>query len=641
MVSEAAGQTPPTETKNSENAITKDQVEPTTITLDDSQRKAQHPPKVIAVVVAWNRQELLAQTLDGLHSQTQPPQKVVVIDNASTDDSAEIAATHPLVPEVITMPHNLGGAGGFAAGIARAVNHHHADLVWIMDDDTVPTPTALETLLKTRTNYNGTPAVMASKAIWTDGREHPMNRPRPRPLLDEKQWRHAEQVGAIPIRTASFVSILIDARAIQEDGLPQADYFLWNDDFEYTARLLRHRVGLYVPTSIVEHKTKKFGDSAADPGPRFTNEVRNKVWTYTRSQSLNPVEKLLYGGKTLLRWAKTIAESENPQQLINYGVQGLKAARYAPRETTAILADSPVIDDTVAVEARQAPQTKKVETTPAPENFAVLMSVYAGDDAEHFLRALRSISRDQLLKPNQIVLVQDGPVSGELEAAIKNANEIAGQTVTVVKLEKNQGLARALMVGLRHCQPQIIARADADDISLPHRFHLQIPQMKNLDLLGAAIAEFTEDETQWQLIRRHPLTAAQIKQAITLRDPFNHPSVVLRRSAVHTAGGYQHCERLEDYWLFARMVAHGARCANLKQVLVAYRVGTGAYRRRGGKELWHAEIELQQKMRAAGLINQSQYWRNLVIRATYRLIPTPVRAAAYRSVGALTWFRRG
>lgn len=593
-------------------------------------------PRVVAVVVAWNRQELMVQTLDGLATQSQRPDAVVLIDNASTDDTAQIASRHEVVDEVITMPKNMGGAGGFAAGIARAVNHWDANFVWIMDDDTVPTEGALAGLLEAERNYPGSPAILASKAVWTDGREHPMNRPRPRPLLDPRIARNAEAIGTIPIRTASFVSIMIDRRAIDEGGLPEADYFLWNDDFEYTARLLRKRIGLYVPYSVVVHKTKKFGDSSADPGPRFVNEVRNKVWMYTRSGALNPVEKVLYGGKSALRWGKTILDSQDPHGLIDYAREGFKQAAADPRSTASVLANTPVAEDVEAVD-RHAQRVHAGEN----EAFTVLTSVYAGDDPKQFERALKSVTREQQLKPDQVVLVQDGPVPPELQESIDLASEIAGQPVDVVRLEENQGLANALQAGLQITRHEVIARADADDISLPERFAKQIPLMRGRDLIGSAIAEFEDDEAQWGMIRVLPARHEDIAATARFRDPFNHPTVVMCRSALENAGGYQHLERMEDYWLFARMIATGARTANIAEPLVAYRVGAGAYARRGGLELFKSEVELQRNMREIGFTTPVQHARNLVVRAGYRLIPTGMRKALYTAVGTLSWFRRG
>ncbi|MCS4484039.1 glycosyltransferase [Gleimia sp. 6138-11-ORH1] len=590
--------------------------------------------KIVAVVVAWNRAELLQETLDGLAAQTRALDAVVVIDNASTDHSPQVASEHKVTSEVLRMPENLGGAGGFAAGIARAVVTHEADYVWIMDDDTVPTATALEKLVEAKDTYPGAPSVLASKAVWVDGREHPMNRPRKRPLLSRKLTQQAEEIGCIPIRTASFVSILLDARVILVEGLPKAAYFLWNDDFEYTSRLLRNRVGLYVPASVVVHKTKVFGDSSAEPGPRFFNETRNKTWMYLRSKGLNPLEKTLYGGKTLLRWGQTIASSKEPLALIEYAWRGIKAGFTKPAKNQTILANTAVNWD---VHLLETPVNRGISPLES-EKFAVLMSVYASDNPQHFVRALASVTCEQMLKPNQVVLVQDGPVPLELAKQIANASEIAGQPVEIVELPQNVGLAEALDQGLAYCKHELVARADSDDISLPERFKTQIPLMRDHDLLGAAIAEFETDETQWGMIRRQPETSSEIAEVARLRSPFNHPTVVFRQSAVDIAGGYEPCERLEDYWLFARMIAGGARCANLPTPLVAYRVGAGAYKRRGGIELFVAEIDLQRRLKEMGFTTNLQYLRNLGMRSLYRLVPTGVRKELYRLVGRKRWF---
>ena len=306
--------------------------------------------RVVAVVVAWNRRDLLARTLDGLAAQTRPLDAVVVIDNASTDDSAALASTHQAVTEVVTLPVNTGGAGGFAAGIARAVHTHDAERVWIMDDDTVPTPTALAELLAAIDAYPGPVTVAASRADWHDGREHPMNTPRARFGVKPDAEASAAGVGARPVRSASFVSILVDADAVRAHGLPQAAYFLWNDDFEYTARLLRRGVGLYVPASRVEHLTKVFGASDVDPGPRFINEVRNKVWLFTRSDALGPLDRLLYAGSSVRRWARMLLRGSDRRGLARHGWRGLREGVRRPPTTIEVLAGTPVADDVLAVE---------------------------------------------------------------------------------------------------------------------------------------------------------------------------------------------------------------------------------------------------------------------------------------------------
>lgn len=296
-------------------------------------------PSVHAVVVAYNRVDLLDTSLTAVEGQVPTVDQVHVVDNASTDGTAAmVRGRHPGVT-LHELATNTGGAGGFAAGLAFALSAG-ADLVWLMDDDTVPTPGALAGLLAARDGHPGSsPAVVASRVVWTDGRDHPMNTPRPRPGASPQERAAAAAVGCIPVRSASFVSVLVDADAVRASGLPEADFFLWNDDFEFTTRLLRHRPGLYCPDSVVEHRTRTFGSTDADPGGRFYLEVRNKVWTFLRSDGLSPQEKVLYGGSTLRRWARTFAASEDRRVLADGLRRGLlDGLRHRPRAPREVLA---------------------------------------------------------------------------------------------------------------------------------------------------------------------------------------------------------------------------------------------------------------------------------------------------------------
>jgi GT2 family glycosyltransferase len=166
-----------------------------------------------------------------------------------------------------------------------------------------------------------------------------MNTPRPKPLATAAERSAAAAAGCVPIRSASFVSVLVDAAQCRERGLPQADYFLWNDDFEFTTRLLRHNTGWLCPASVVVHKTRTFGSTNVDPGERFYYEVRNKIWMLKTGSSLGPVERALYGGSTLRRWARTFAGSGNRAVLRSAFARGLAAGlRTNPRPTAEVLA---------------------------------------------------------------------------------------------------------------------------------------------------------------------------------------------------------------------------------------------------------------------------------------------------------------
>ena len=295
-------------------------------------------PRVVAVVVTFNRRDLVLESLAAIDAQARRPDVVIVIDNASTDGTADALRDRASI-ELHVLDRNTGGAGGFAYGIAAALRAG-AGLIWVMDDDTVPEPDALAALLDARGNYRGTrPALVASRVVWTDGRDHPMNTPRPKPLVSTGERAAAEAIGCIPVRSASFVSILIDADVCKRRGAPVADYFLWNDDFEFSTRMLRGNVGLLCPHSVVVHKTRTFGSTDADPGERFYYEVRNKVWMLTRSRSLAPVERALYAGSTLRRWLRTIRASPDRAVLMRGLRRGLRdGLRHGPRSNEIVLA---------------------------------------------------------------------------------------------------------------------------------------------------------------------------------------------------------------------------------------------------------------------------------------------------------------
>jgi GT2 family glycosyltransferase len=579
--------------------------------------------RVVAVVVTWNRRDLLLEALAALRAQTHPPAEIVVVDNASTDGTADLLEHDGADLRVVHLTRNTGGAGGFAAGIERALTLD-PDLVWLLDDDTVPTATAAERLVAAWTAYPGPerPSVLASRVVWTDGRDHPMNTPRTKPGASAAELAAAREVGCLPIRSASFVSIMCDVRRVRERGLPVADYFLWNDDFEYTTRLIRGGVGLAVPHSVVVHKTKVFGSTDADPGERFFYEVRNKVWMFTRSTGLSPAEKALYGGSTARRWARTFARSSDRRTL----------ARGLGRGLATGLANRPRPNGAVLSEAGWSPHEAE-RLVGSGQPFSLLLAVYGGDDPGFLVDAFTSTVQAQTRRPDQVVLVQDGPVPDELAATIARLVTASPARVDHVVIERNLGLGPALDRGLAACDHEIVARMDADDVSLPLRFERQLPVIEaGADIVGSGLLEFGLAVDDVVGRRTPPTDPDEIRRVIRFRDPFNHPTVVYRRSAVQAAGGYTDMALMEDYLLFARMLDAGARPANLAEPLVCYRVGAGAYARRGGRELLRSELAVQRRFRQLGITSRRQYLRNVAVRGGYRLVPELLRKLAYRAL---------
>lgn len=246
--------------------------------------------QVVAVVVTYNRRDLLRECLAALRDQERTPDRVIVVDNASTDGTAAMVRSEAPAVELMAMEHNVGGAGGFHAGL-RAAHAGGADWTWLLDDDTIARPDALAHLLAARAPADGLPAplVLASRVEWKDGRPHPMNMPivgrRDLPRLVA-----ATEAGLLPLRAATFVSLLVARPAVERYGLPLAQYFLWADDIEYTARVLRSEPGYLVPESVVEHRTKAPHTSVTHGGPRFYFHARNTLFML-RSASWETGEK--------------------------------------------------------------------------------------------------------------------------------------------------------------------------------------------------------------------------------------------------------------------------------------------------------------------------------------------------------------
>ena len=250
------------------------------------------PETICAVVVTHDRRELLRECLAALQGQTRRCDEILVIDNASSDGTGEmLAADFPAV-NVRRLDTNEGGAGGFYEGMRGAYDGGF-DWLWVMDDDTIPTPTALERLLEgrdTASRLGEAPVALASKVVWTDGRLHPMNGARPALRRMEGLVEGASQ-GLLLLRSASFVSLLVHRGAIERFGLPIKRYFIWTDDIEFTARILRWESGYLVPTSVVHHKTATAHTTAEGSRERFFYYVRNSLYM-TRGRAWDRQEKL-------------------------------------------------------------------------------------------------------------------------------------------------------------------------------------------------------------------------------------------------------------------------------------------------------------------------------------------------------------
>jgi glycosyltransferase involved in cell wall biosynthesis len=262
---------------------------------------------------------------------------------------------------------------------------------------------------------------------------------------------------------------------------------------------------------------------------------------------------------------------------------------------------------------------------------SIVMSVYARENPDHFRSALNSLL-DQTVKPAQIILIKDGPLTVELEEVIVEF-EIP-LDLHVIPLSNNVGLAAALNAGLGFASQPWIMRFDTDDISRYDRIEIQIESIisNQLDLFGAQISEFVSDPAKATRQRQVPLSHDEIVRFSRRRNPFNHMTVCFRRELALQVGGYPPIPFMEDYGLWIRMIVEGARTANDTRSLVFARVGNGMVGRRGGLAYIRSELKLQRHMVELGLKSGPHAILTGLTRAAIFALPSSVRAFVYEKL---------
>lgn len=230
--------------------------------------------------------------------------------------------------------------------------------------------------------------------------------------------------------------------------------------------------------------------------------------------------------------------------------------------------------------------------------YSVLISLYDKEKPDYLKASIESML-SQTLKPDQIVLVKDGPLNSELDQVIDfYVNQNPG-LFTVVELKNNVGLGKALDEGLKYCKNELVARMDADDISLPERCEFQVKEFINnpdLSIVGTMIDEFYDDPKNIISSRIVPTSHEEIKKFIRRRSPFNHPTVMFKKSDVIKCGGYGNLRRKQDLDLFSRMINSGCKGANINQSLLLFRSNEDNYKRRKSWSYCKSYIDVQIKI---------------------------------------------
>jgi glycosyltransferase involved in cell wall biosynthesis len=259
------------------------------------------------------------------------------------------------------------------------------------------------------------------------------------------------------------------------------------------------------------------------------------------------------------------------------------------------------------------------------------MPVHAGIEPAHLARALESLA-DQTRSVDEVVLVEDGPLADTHRAVIEGS----GETLPMVRevLTTNQGAGVANQAGLLRCKGTWVLKADADDVSLPHRLERELAHAEatGADVVGSAMWEFQGGEADVVSVRTPPITHDDIARRMSWNNPMNHPTTLYRRETARRAGGYGDLRFMQDYDLFARMLVAGARFANVEEPLVLFRAGDAVMGRRRSPAMRRCEWQLQRNLAMYGLIGTPRRYVNFVARQGARMLPAPAMARLHRSL---------
>ena len=268
------------------------------------------------------------------------------------------------------------------------------------------------------------------------------------------------------------------------------------------------------------------------------------------------------------------------------------------------------------------------------KEYSVLMSVYRKEKPEYLKQAIESI-QTQTSPTDDFVLVCDGPLNDALDGVIAAKQQEMGKALHVVRLAKNGGLGNALNEGIKYCKNELVARMDSDDIAYPNRCEKQIAvfhRHPEVSVCSGIVEEFTSTPEVVDARRVLPEVHEDIVEFAKKRNPFNHPCVMYKKSAVEAVGSYQDFYLLEDYYLWLRMLMAGYHGYNIQDPLLHMRAGSDMYLRRAGWKYAKTQVKLFKFMKQQGFIGNGQYIKSCMIRSGSALAPNWLRKLMFEKV---------
>lgn len=276
-----------------------------------------------------------------------------------------------------------------------------------------------------------------------------------------------------------------------------------------------------------------------------------------------------------------------------------------------------------------------MSTEKQSEKFSVLMAVYIKENPAFFDLSLKSNLDDQTRKPDEFILVCDGPLTIELNQVISKYQEKYPDFLRVFRTEKNQGLGEALNYGLSKCSHDIVLRSDSDDVCAMDRFEKQVRFIENHPEIAVCSSHIEEFDSDWQHPDKKktlPLANDDLYKMAKFRNPINHMAAAFRKNIILSVGSYRHIPYIEDYELWVRVLINGYKIANIDDVLVYARVGNGMVGRRGNKQYVSSWKKLSEYMLKNGMINKVEYCRNMVAVRAFVYMPISLKETVYEMI---------
>ena len=267
------------------------------------------------------------------------------------------------------------------------------------------------------------------------------------------------------------------------------------------------------------------------------------------------------------------------------------------------------------------------------EKYSVLMTVYTKDNPEYFSLALDSMV-NQTYSPDEIVLVKDGPVADSVQAVIDKYIEF-GAPIVQVQLPQNVGLGLALNEGIKVIKNELIARMDSDDYSMPERCEIQVSEFEKnpkLDIVGCPVLEFVGTIENIVGERKVPLTNACIYKLDKKRDPWNHPTVMYRKSAVESVGCYSDYRKNQDTDLWIKMLSNKVTCMNLAEPVFRFRFDEGTYEKRKSWINTKILIEIRYKAWKSGFNSFGEFLMVSMAQLGIYILPVGFQKFLYQKI---------